>query len=238
MTATPNPTAEQVVSVAMQLAALTLGHKVSGSPRAGDLARYVLRHGAGAASQGRESDRLCPHVPKGESRRAGECHRCAVEAGWVIATQGDAKPIATSGERVRNQTDSSHVAPQEPCPQPCPQPCEHLSAEDAREGRDCREHPCTCPAAPSPDRERLIAKGAQMLDAWLDREYDGDRGVPRIPFVSALADALVAQPVLDPEKVAAFGEDWYDRWAGPGEQWTFRDLADALCEAAKRGDLT
>ena len=26
----------------------------------------------------------------------------------------------------------------------CPQPCEHLSQEDAREGRTCAEHPCTC----------------------------------------------------------------------------------------------
>lgn len=27
----------------------------------------------------------------------------------------------------------------------CPQPCIHLSAEDAREGRECAEHPCSCP---------------------------------------------------------------------------------------------
>lgn len=26
----------------------------------------------------------------------------------------------------------------------CPQPCVHLSQEDAREGRSCAEHPCTC----------------------------------------------------------------------------------------------
>lgn len=26
----------------------------------------------------------------------------------------------------------------------CPQPCEHLSQHDAREGRTCPEHPCTC----------------------------------------------------------------------------------------------
>jgi len=26
----------------------------------------------------------------------------------------------------------------------CPQPCIHLSQEDAREGRTCPEHPCTC----------------------------------------------------------------------------------------------
>lgn len=27
----------------------------------------------------------------------------------------------------------------------CPQPCVHLSQHDAREGRTCAEHPCTCP---------------------------------------------------------------------------------------------
>jgi hypothetical protein len=31
----------------------------------------------------------------------------------------------------------------------CPQPCEHLSQQDAREGRTCAEHPCTC-ANPKP----------------------------------------------------------------------------------------
>lgn len=29
-------------------------------------------------------------------------------------------------------------------PATCPQPCEHLSQHDAREGRTCPEHPCTC----------------------------------------------------------------------------------------------
>ncbi|QGH78522.1 hypothetical protein JTF54_gp02 [Microbacterium phage Kaijohn] len=29
----------------------------------------------------------------------------------------------------------------------CPQPCEHLSQQDAREGRTCPEHPCSCPPA-------------------------------------------------------------------------------------------
>lgn len=31
----------------------------------------------------------------------------------------------------------------------CPQPCIHLSQQDAREGKTCAEHPCTC----TPDRE-------------------------------------------------------------------------------------
>lgn len=31
---------------------------------------------------------------------------------------------------------------------PCPQPCSHLSQQDAREGRTCTEHPCTCVPTP------------------------------------------------------------------------------------------
>lgn len=46
----PNPPAEKVIGVAMQLAAISLGQTVSGSPRAGDLARYILRHGNAASS--------------------------------------------------------------------------------------------------------------------------------------------------------------------------------------------
>lgn len=50
MTTAPNPTAEQVIGAAMQLAAISLGQTVSGTPKAGDLARYILRHGNAASS--------------------------------------------------------------------------------------------------------------------------------------------------------------------------------------------
>ena len=41
------------------------------------------------------------------------------------------------------------------------------------------------------------------------------------------------------EKVADHMEDYYDRWSGPGEESpTFRDYADALCEAYTEGKLT
>ncbi|GAA1148005.1 hypothetical protein GCM10009651_35900 [Microbacterium natoriense] len=38
----------------------------------------------------------------------------------------------------------------------CAQPCVHLSQEDAREGRTCAEHPCTCR---EPQGETLGARG-------------------------------------------------------------------------------
>lgn len=33
----------------------------------------------------READLRCPHMPTGQHRRRGECHRCAVESGWGVA---------------------------------------------------------------------------------------------------------------------------------------------------------
>lgn len=135
-----------------------------------------------------------------------------------------ANPLATSGERVRNQTDSSHVAPQEPCPQPC----EHLSAEDAREGRDCREHPCTCPVASSPDREKLTEEARAVAGP---KSLYAHTSVAHL--LIRLADALAAQPVFDPEKVAEVIEYYYDV---PGDRLDL--IARAICEAAKRGELS
>jgi len=49
----------------------------------------------------------------------------------------------------------------------CPQPCEHLSAEDAREGKTCPEHPCTC----TPEKWQDFVPDVDDPD-WYD-----DRGV-------------------------------------------------------------
>lgn len=59
MTPTPNPTAEQVFEVAMQLAAMTLGQTVSGRLRKSDLAHYLLRNvplARGLLSEGAPSE--------------------------------------------------------------------------------------------------------------------------------------------------------------------------------------
>lgn len=119
------------------------------------------------------------------------------------------------------------AAPQEPCPQPC----EHLSAEDAREGRDCREHPCTCPTAPSTDRQKLIDEAqaferAPKLGLSAHRELD-----KAILLIRRLWPALDAP--LDPEKVAAITWDLVD--VSPERQDL---LARALCEAYTEGKLT
>lgn len=45
----------------------------------------------------------------------------------------------------------------------------------------------------------------------------------------------VAPPTPEPteddgEELRDFMESWYDRWAGPGEEWNFRDLAESIVE--------
>lgn len=62
-----------------------------------------------------------------------------------------------------------------------------------------------------------------------------------IDLCAALTATGVAPQILalDPENVAGHMEDYYDRWSGPGEESpTFRDYADALCEAYTQGKLT
>lgn len=43
----------------------------------------------------------------------------------------------------------------------CPQPCVHLSQHDAREGRTCAEHPCTCPEPQGEPSNRVIVMCAR-----------------------------------------------------------------------------
>lgn len=54
----------------------------------------------------------------------------------------------------------------------CPQPCDHLSQEDAREGRVCAEHPCTCEPTNAQAEalfEELANGGVNWADAWAIR---------------------------------------------------------------------
>ena len=51
------------------------------------------------ASAERPSDRQCPHMPEGVEKRAGACHRCAVEAGWTGAPAVPASAEPSEDER-------------------------------------------------------------------------------------------------------------------------------------------
>ncbi len=48
----------------------------------------------------------------------------------------------------------------------CPQPCIHLSAHDAREGRTCPEHPCTCPDEAQRRTTRLLREIDEAVEDY------------------------------------------------------------------------
>lgn len=48
----------------------------------------------------------------------------------------------------------------------CPQPCVHLSQHDAREGRTCAEHPCTCPEPQGEPSSAQEAIRVASPDTW------------------------------------------------------------------------
>ncbi len=96
----PAPTAEQVIGVAMQLAAISLGHTVSGSPKAGDLARYILRRGNTVIS-------LSEGAPSEEQvERAAKAYL----NGGIYTLESDGEHHA----RMRAALTAAGVAPQEP----------------------------------------------------------------------------------------------------------------------------
>ena len=97
-----------------------------------------------------------------------------------------------------------------------------------------------CQPTPSPDREELIAEAKTL--AWKLVGED-DRSEAH-SMLYRLIDALAAQPVLDPEKVAEVirNELRKGEYATTPDELpyaaTSRWIARVLCEAAKRGDLT
>jgi hypothetical protein len=40
------------------------------------------------------------------------------------------------------------------------------------------------------------------------------------------------------EALTEFMESWYDRWAGPGESWTLRDMAEGIVEWQASREVT
>ena len=126
---------------------------------------------------------------------------------WGAAGFEIKKAFRESARAALVAAQGAGVAPQEPCPQPC----ECLSAEDAREGRDCREHPCTCLTAPSSDREKLIEEARAVAGP---KSLYAHTSVAHL--LTRLADALVAAT-----RVPVQGEPNDDREA----------LADRLARA-------
>lgn len=298
MTTTPNPTAEQIVEHALREAdmpwlAETPGDIVAALRAAGllggDLAEDQ-RERAARALYDTEPIRYTlsiHHEKVGESKPWDELNEATkgvyrrrvikVLAAAGVAPQepsAHVNPLATSGERVKNQADSSQVAPREPscgnaqCVGECgehgidlapqePSECEHEAWEETGGSRRCSgckewlapQEPnecsechraeghrmdCAWRTAPSPDREKLIANA----EDWL---RNGSPLGPR-RIIRFLLDALAGQPVLDESKVAEAIWKRATQKTSRGFFISNRDgaqkIARALCEAAKRGELT
>ncbi len=119
-----------------------------------------------------------------------------------------------------------HVAnaPQESSEEPAPSPARDFGKS------------ATVAASPKGDkaREKLIAEAREFIPAWSDGQIKN--------LFDRLADALAAQPVLDPENVLRVTQDaieTYLREDLPEDGLTESEtIAHALCEAAKRGELS
>lgn len=92
---------------------------------------------------------------------------------------------------------------------------------------------------PPTDREKLIAEA----DGWTSHRQIHDHAVSALDTIHRLRDALAVP--LDPEKVAEVldGNHFIEHGPGYGEHLALtpeacRHFARAICEAAKRGELT
>lgn len=132
----------------------------------------------------RLADRPCPHMPKVETRRAGECHRCAVESGWMIAStapspyEGLAHDEASRAELVAALRGARG------------------EAESFREERDEARADLAEATAPSPDREKLIAKAKERVAEWSSTE-----NLPSdVRLIHELLAALTVPPAPSPDR--------------------------------------
>lgn len=77
----------------------------------------------------------------------------------------------------------------------CPQPCVHLSQHDAREGRTCAEHPCTCPEPQGEPSDAEAWAAAHAFAAALKEQT----GRPQMVNVEHARAALRAAGVVGQE---------------------------------------
>ena len=175
---TNEPTPEQVEAAMFQLFPITVRYDGCDVPNPGaadkregfkagiEYMRGLLSEGAPSEAQARairKLDNVQAILAGAQASVTDAVRELSLTSAALTAAQGAARPVNgfdTTAERVKNEADSVHVATQEPCPQPC----EHLSAKDAREGRDCQEHPCICPTAPTSDREKQVTDAPETVE--------------------------------------------------------------------------
>ncbi len=263
MTPTPNPTAEQILAAElMKLWDTPAGTEPVWMPEVKAIARVLRAHGLlfeGAPSEEQiERDAVIQQMQDeleyrvrtsvGKARlnydkafiddqvQEGRA-RIGKLAFTAAGVRGDAKLLQNSGpseeqiETVKRVVrETAHIRPYAVTDDP------HIVEQIVTEAvRAALTAAGVAPQGPLPV--------ASVLPVGDDsgRAGDDDRGSrEKGPEGEGCGHELtVAGVVLDPEKVADHMESYYDRWSGPGEESpTFRDYADALCEAAKRGELT
>ena len=102
-------------------------------------------------------------------------------------------------------------------PASCPQPCDHLSQQDAREGKTCVEHPCTCAESRDDARtiERLQDQIKEARTAWFSATEPGDDGL--LVYTDKIEDAMdeiwsaIGTPTaVEQDVVTATGDTGWD----------------------------
>ncbi|MBK0420466.1 hypothetical protein JD276_15690 [Leucobacter sp. CSA1] len=240
MTTTPNPTAEQVIAEALQ-------DMWPDSTLFGDAWSPESHEVLSIASKLRAAGLLVGDPIEERLLAALNASANEIRRRWKLPEIKMPLTAFNAGEvaSMRAALIAAGVAPQEPsedeglddCPA-CDTPLSRCAPGNAC-CEDCNHAACWAPA-PSPDREKLIAEGEALIERmalYVDAQEDART-------VARLTDALAAQPVLDPEKVAEVirNELRKGEYATTPDELpyaaTSRWIARALCEAYKEGKLT
>jgi len=111
----------------------------------------------------------------------------------------------------------------------CPQPCAHLSQHDAREGRTCTEHPCTCPEPQAEPSSEVPEPSA-----------DWDRVHNRPADIYTPPEDRIARPLPEPQaepsdaSVRAALREWFQGIIAGG--WTAEHEARMRAAVRAAGD--
>lgn len=216
MTTTPNPTAESVIARAMSRNnAVYSTHDM----QVGAVARALRAHNL--LSEGAPSEEQTETA----ARAFSLTHRGA-DIRFEIRDGGSYQEVYSDGSS----------GPRVPAPQePELEGWDRLGTESPAELQSWLDK---MHRNESSDREKLIAEATEFIDSW-DRLGSWTPDSP-IGMVMRLRDALAAS--LDPEKVAEVidreFDDYRPMYPADGSRCIDSNAARALCEAAKRGELS
>lgn len=227
MSTTPNPTAESVIAEAMVNAGAPLMHsRVEESVAAALRANGLLSEGAPSEEQVERAAKAYLNGGIYTLESDGEHHarmRAALTAAGVAPQENPKCEHGVELSDLCQFVDHVANAPQESSEEPAPSP-----AREFEESATVAASPKAVKDAPT-DREKLIADLRNLAE-------NSGAVTLRAEAVHDIADALAAQPVLDPEKVAKVVCDAIEDNESDEPYDTVAALA--LCEAFKKGELT